>query len=232
MSGRSPRWISIAPMIGTLRVGSVVKLNLNSTPWDWLVVHQGLPSSIYDESCNGTWLLSRDIYEERIWNSTASDVLESSQIQSYLNGDFLSMFDSKTQSVIKQVKIPYRSGGGKGGTTMNGADGLSCKVFLLSAYEAGFTTSDDTYIPSDGAKLDYFASGTGQDALNRRLANLNGEAYGWWLRSPYTRYNKYPCYIADSGELKRVGATASLGVRPAIILPSALRIPTNLISAA
>lgn len=32
-----------------LEIGKAIKLNLNGTPWDWLVVHQGLPSDIYDE---------------------------------------------------------------------------------------------------------------------------------------------------------------------------------------
>ena len=45
-----------------LEIGQTIKLNVNGTPWDWLVVHQGLPSSIYDESCNGTWLLLKVIY--------------------------------------------------------------------------------------------------------------------------------------------------------------------------
>ena len=136
-----------------LEIGKTIKLNLNGTPWEWLVVHQGLPSWLYDESCSGTWLLLKDIYENRQWNSINSNVLETSTIQSYLNGDFLNLFDSNINEVIKQVKIPYRSGGG---TEQSGENGLSCKIFLLSGYEVGFTSSDDQYFPPDGAKLSYF----------------------------------------------------------------------------
>ena len=41
-------------------VGSIVKLNVNGAVTEFLVVHQGLPSDIYDASCNGTWLLMKD----------------------------------------------------------------------------------------------------------------------------------------------------------------------------
>ena len=104
MSGRSPRWIQkIGVKFGTLPVGSTVKLNLNGTAWDWMVVHQGLPSSIYDASCDGTWLLSKNIYENRNWNSSRVNKYESSTIHSYLNSTFLNLFDSNIKDAIKQV---------------------------------------------------------------------------------------------------------------------------------
>ena len=43
--------------LGTKAVGSVLKLNLNGSPKNFIVVHQGKPSSLYDDSCDGTWLL-------------------------------------------------------------------------------------------------------------------------------------------------------------------------------
>ena len=43
--------------IGTLAVGSSVYLNVGGVRKEFLVVHQGLLSSMYDASCNGTWLL-------------------------------------------------------------------------------------------------------------------------------------------------------------------------------
>jgi len=234
MSGRSPRWISIAPMIGTLRVGSVVKLNLNSTPWDWLVVHQGLPSDMYDESCDGTWLLLKDIYETRAWNSTKSNILESSTIHNYLNGDFQNLFDPTIQKSIRQVKIPYRQNGGDRGTDQSGANGLQTKAFLLSEYEMGFTTSDNSYIPVDGAKLDYFENGESTFANGKRIAYLNGTASIWWSRSPTKSGDEYVWGVADTGEHYNKGniVTVSRGIRPAIILPSDFRISADLITAA
>ena len=48
--------------ISTLAVGSSVYLNVGGVRKEFLVVHQGKPSSLYDSSCNGTWLLMKDIY--------------------------------------------------------------------------------------------------------------------------------------------------------------------------
>ena len=232
MSGRSPRWISVktGTRVGTLPVGSTVKLNLNGTPWGWLVVHQGLPSDIYDASCNGTWLLLNDLYEKRQWNSSDVNKLESSTIHSYLNGDFQNMFDSDIKGAIKQVKVPYRRGGGSGGTDQSGANGLLTKSFLLSGYEVGFTTSDSSYFPVDGAKLDYFESGTGTSANNKRIAKLNGSDASWWLRSPVTGNTVSVLYIFSSGRYNGSSASASIGIRPAIILPSNFRISADLIT--
>mgnify|MGYP006972501205 CR=1 FL=1 len=201
-----------------LEVGSSIKLNLNGTPWKWLVVHQGLPSDMYDESCDGTWLLLKDMYESRQWNSSNVNKLESSTIHSYLNGDFQNLLDTNIKDAIKQVKIPYRAGGGRDGTDQIGANGLSTKVFLLSGYEVGWTTSDNQYFPVDGAKLSYFESGAGTSASNKRIAYLNGSDVNWWLRSPYTNRTNYVWYVRADGVYNDYYATISRGIRPAIIL--------------
>lgn len=202
--------------LGELEVGSTVKINVNGTPREFLVVHQGLPSSLYDASCNGTWLLMKDIYENRQWNSSNVNKYESSTIHSYLNSTFLDLFDIK--DAIKQVKIPYRSGGGSGGTDQSGANGLSCKIFLLGGYEVG--CAGTTYTPIDGAKLSYFESGKGTSANNKRIAHLNDSVAYWWLRSPADNNAYYACYINSSGALRNDYPSNSNGIRPAFTLPS------------
>ena len=214
-----------------LDVGRSIKLNLNSTPWDWLVVHQGLPSAIYDASCNGTWLLLKDCYEKRAWNSSDVNKLERSPIHSYLNSTFLNLFDSNINETIKQVKIPYRSGGGNGGTDQSGANGLSTKIFLLSGYEVGWTTSDSSYFPVDGAKLSYFESGAGTSANNKRIAKLNGSAAYWWLRSPVIGNSVSVWYVYSDGSRKGSIASSSVGIRPAIILPSDMIVTDDMLAA-
>ena len=85
-----------APVSGILAseiaVGSTVKLMENGVAAEYLVVHQGLPSSMYDESCNGTWLLRKDCYESRQWHSSNSNIYASSTIHAYLNGDFFAKY--------------------------------------------------------------------------------------------------------------------------------------------
>ena len=209
-------------LLSTKAVGSTVKLKVNGTAKEFIVVHQGKPSSLYDDSCNGTWLLMKDIYENRVWQSGNINKYESSDIHTYLNNTFLNLFESNIRDAIKQVKIPYRKNGGSGGTDQSGANGLSAKIFLLSGYEVGWTTSDYSYFPVDGAKLSYFESGTGTSANNKRIANLNGSVAYWWLRSPYTYDASSVWGVSTDGNCGYGGASNSYGIRPALVLPSTL----------
>lgn len=209
-------------LLSTKAVGSTVKLKVDGSLKEFIVVHQGKPSSMYDESCNGTWLLMKDCYVSRAWHSSNINKYESSDIHSYLNNTFINLFDSNIKDAIKQVKLPYRKNGGSGGQDQSGANGLLCKIFLLSGYEVGWTTSDNSYFPVDGAKLAYFESGTGTSANNKRIAYLNGSAALWWLRSPSTSntYNVWSVY--SGGYCDYNYASNSYGIRPALVLPSTL----------
>ena len=203
--------------ISALPVGSTVKIAVNGTLRDFLVVNQGIPSgsTLYDDSCNGTWLLMKDCYEQRQWHSWYSNAYANSDIHSYLNGTFLNLVDSKVQNIIKQVKIPYKTNGN--GDNLSGSNGLSCKIFLLSGYETGW---DYISYLNDGARLSYFESGTGTSAVKKRIAYLNGTAVVWWLRSPQPNSgdNVY-CIYSDGSELSTMENTTR-GVRPAFVLPS------------
>ena len=205
-------------LLSTKAVGSTVKLKVNGTAKEFIVVHQGKPSSLYDNSCDGTWLLMKDIYENRQWHSSNVNNLENSTIHSYLNGTFLNLFESNIRDAIKRVKLPYRKNGGSGGSDQSGANGLLCKIFLLSGYEIGFTTSDNSYFPVDGAKLSYFEAGTGSSALNKRIAYLNGSAALWWLRSPDANGASSVWGVYTSGNC----GLSNASYRPALILPSTL----------
>lgn len=206
--------------LGSKAVGSIVKLKVGGTAKEFIVVHQGKPSSIYDESCNGTWLLMKDIYENREWHSSKVNKYESSTIHTYLNGTFLNLFDSDVKNAIKQVKIPYRKGG-PNGTDQSGANGLSAKIFLLSGYEVGWTTNYNIGFPIDGAKLDYFESGTSTSANSKRIANYGGSAAYWWLRSPCSDPNDYVWRVTRSGDYSNNKyASDSYGIRPALVLSS------------
>ena len=208
--------------LSTKAVGSKVQLKLNGVKKNFIVVHQGKPSGIYDASCDGTWLLLEDIYETRQWHTSSVNKLENSTIHNYLNSTFLAKFDANIQAQIKQVKLPYRQNGGSGGTDRNGANGLSCKIFLLSGYECGWTTSNNPYVPVDGAKLAYFEAGTGTSANNKRIAKLNGSATVWWLRSPHTDNTSYVRHDKSNGDYNSSAATNTYGIRPALVLPSSL----------
>lgn len=212
--------------LGSKAVGSIVKLKVNGTATEFIVVHQGKPSSMYDESCNGTWLLMKDIYENRAWHSSGINKYESSDIHSYLNNTFINLFDNNIKDAIKQVKLPYRKNGGEG-QDQSGANGLVCKIFLLSGYELGFTTNDYSNLPVDGAKLSYFESGTDSSALNKRIANLNGSAVRWWLRSPRANNDSNVFYVDIYGFFNYEVAYYLYGIRPALVLPQDMEVDSS-----
>ena len=217
--------VHTAPVTGvlasSLAVGSTVKLMECGTAVEYLVVNQGIPenSSLYDTSCNGTWLLRKDVHSNRKWHDSNVNKYETSAINTWLNGDFFNSLGSAEQAAIKQVKIPYRKNGGSGGTGQSGANGLLCKIFLLGCHEVGWTTSDSSHFYVDGAKLSYFEFGIGTSAKNKRIANLNGSASIWWLRSPYNDNTSNVWVVGSNGVYGSHYASNSNGIRPALILP-------------
>lgn len=201
-------------------IGSTIKLKVNGSAKDFIVVHQGKPSSVYDDSCSGTWLLMKDIYENRQWHSSDTNDYANSTIHSYLNSTFLAMLDSNIQKAIKQVKLPYRKGSGTSTTVTSGSNGLPAKIFLLSATEMSFNFS---YMPSgEGAELAYFKGCADNSSDSKRVAYLNGSATGWWLRSPLCNYSDYALGVSSDGDWNCSFCSNSYGIRPALILPSTL----------
>lgn len=200
-------------------IGSTIKLKVNGSAKDFIVVHQGKPSSVYDDSCSGTWLLMKDIYENRQWHSSDTNDYANSTIYSYLNSTFLAMLDSNIQKAIKQVKLPYRKGSGTSTTVTSGSNGLPAKIFLLSATEMSFNFS---YMPSgEGAELAYFKGCADNSSDSKRVAYLNGSAAYWWLRSPYCGSSAYALFVNSYGDWRN-DCSNSRGIRPALILPSTL----------
>ena len=197
--------------LSTKAVGSIVKIKVNGAAKDFIIVHQGLPSSAYDASCNGVWVVMKDIYTTMKWDGSNNDYLNS-DMTAYLNGTFISLIDADIRNAIKQVKIPYTNYSNN--NVMSGSNGLSCKVFLLSGTEVGF--SGVSYMNTEGAKLSYF------DSASKRVAYNGSSAAIWWLRSPYTYDNSNVWYVYTGGSVSNYWYSRSYGVRPAFVLPSTL----------
>lgn len=214
-----------ADPLSSYAVGTKVKLNVDGAEKNFIIVNQGKPSNstLYDDSCDGTWLLMEDLYgENKNWNTSVSPYnntndYENSLIHDYLHDTFLNALDADVQDLIQQVKLPYQKGTGSGGSISSGANGLSTKVFLLSAYELGWTFSG---IAIDGAKLDYFESGTGSSANSKRVAYRDGTATFWWARTPYTGNTSAVVQVTESGSYIDYGVGNYRGIRPAFVLPS------------
>ncbi len=191
--------------LGALSVGSVVYLEENGVEVAFRVIHQGLPSSLYDSSCNGTWVMRIQLAEQLKY-ATVTAGYKDCIAHSYVNEDitYRYKYDDYTQSIIKTVKIPYSDSDGK---IYSGADGLSCERFLLSVREVGATKQSENYnnptlAPIDGAKLDYFSF---SDADHDNNQNYNQERWAtnvaegvalsnttvWYLRTPNPDHGAY-----------------------------------------
>lgn len=198
-------------------VGSTVTLQVDGTDAAFLVVHQGNPDpSVYDASCEGTWLLMKDVYTERVWDNRND--YAASLLHTWLNGTFLGLLDSGVRQAVKTVKLPYTDGG----AVHSGGAGMSAQVFLLSMREMGTPAAQKAGLADEGALLDYFEDGTGnEDPL--RAASLNGSPTRYWTRSPYTASSDQIWTVAgETGKCSYRDGSYSYGVRPALILPQAM----------
>ena len=215
----------MAQTLGSVAAGSIVKIDENGSPVNYIVLHIGNPDvRLYGSSCDGAWLLRQDIAEKCQWNSTNANILAGSTIMSTMAG-YLGRYESHIQSAIRTVKIPYHPGNGEPFWNIkSGENGLECKLFPLGGYEVGL--SDPSGImPADGAKLDYFKSGLDAEANSKRIAKLNGAAAAWRLRSPVSTSTDGKFYILPDGSLGSTSVNPSYGALPAMIMD-----PTILVS--
>ncbi len=113
-------------LAGELPIGASVFFNVNGVSTEFLAVHQGLPTEAYDASYDGTWLLMKDAYIKKRFSASSSTYI-GSEIQQYLDNEFLALFDADVQQIIKEVAI---------------SSSHSAKVFLLTLNQAVYDHLD------------------------------------------------------------------------------------------
>ena len=219
VSGVARKFFDGGTLASELTVGTSVFINVDGVPTEFIIVHQGNPdSTLYDSSCDGIWLMMKDLYTSMAWDTTNHNDYSSCDVHSYLNSTFLTLLDSSILNAISTVKIPYNTAMG---TTEN-IQHLETRVFLLSAIETGFT--DSTNEPTDGAILDYFEYDNVSNDL--RIAYLDGTATNWHLRSGAvaewnTTSHEWSHYrVTTTGGKGTAFYDLVCGVRPAFIVPS------------
>lgn len=209
----------MATRLGDMAVGSTVKIKVNGTLMDFIIVQQGNPdSTIYDASCDGTWVLMNVLYILQKWDSRYPDYA-SSDISDYLRSSFFNLLEPGCRSAIKSVKIPYVDNE----TVRYGANGLPATVFLLSASELGWTSSNMS-IYKEGSRLSRFHDGLS----STRVASYKGSSRHYWTRSKVSGYSDGVVIVNSDGdhEVKTVYAN-NVGVRPAFILPKEQLVSSN-----
>ena len=207
--------------LGQQAVGTTVKIQLGGALKDFIIVHQGYPSSLYDSSCNGTWVLQKEIPRKHTWYNDNNDhwnTYPGSYMDTYANNEYFNSIEADIRNRIKQVKIPYTLYGYADPST--GANGHPVKVFPLSAWEIGAT--GDFRSPVDGSRLAYFDATN--EASSKRVATYDGSAIVWSTRSPCTNDHDNIVEVKADGSLYAYGSKTNpqLGYRFAFILPSDL----------
>lgn len=203
--------------IGTLDVGETVLMDIDGKETEFLIVNQGNPDgSIYDASCDGTWLLAKNILEEKVIEPVSDMYYHGSNIHEYLNGDFLGLLDAGLQDTIIQAKIPDRT---HDDDVLEKENGLSVKVFVLSLSELNFGER-----PSVGSTLSYFDKGVSTFQPNEHLiATLDGVAENWIVRS-YSITGSHYISIDTKGVFGNHDSERTVGIRPAMIVPFETRV--------
>lgn len=212
----------MATALSALSPGSTISLNLNGSPYQFIVLHQGNPDpGLYDASCEGTWLQMKDIHSKASWGDTFQ--YADSTAHTWLNTTFLGYFDADIQELIQPVKIPYVDADTS--TVHSGAEGLACKLFYLSPCEMGLVPANYEGMLTDGACLAYYQGSADSDPI--RNASYNGDPTTYWTRSPKASNEEFVWCIrsADDGLCTAMRCYLStVGRRPALILPSSLAI--------
>lgn len=204
-------------MLNSKNVGDTIRIREGDKYVNYIIVQKGKPSDMYDDSCDGVWVMREYAISEQKWNNNVSNDYANSTIHKWLNKDYLDILDPGISELIKPVKIPYKE--------ETGSEGLSCKAFLLSALEVGFLKSEDSDITEEGTKLDYFLEGRNNSAAtNLRLCKNSTNAFNsyWWLRSPAFNDERYVSRVTSDGSQYAGIATGENSVRPAFVLSYSL----------
>ncbi len=216
-----------AVTLGSKAVGDIVKIKIGGVLEDFIIVHKGKPSSMYDASCDGVWVLKKVLTYYGKWSSIWADYENS-----YLHSDFkdANFLDDGMRRLVKTVRIPYAKGYGVDQTVASGANGLSCKAFALSLYEVGgFQGSNNNREVVDGSVLAYF-SGLTNAASNKRKAECtysqatSGTKTGWVLRTPPYHSGNVVNLVYPSGFINTTETDKETGRRYAMIFPTNLMV--------
>lgn len=205
-----------AVALGTKAIGEIVKMNVDGVLTDFVIVHKGKPSEIYDDSCNGIWVRSNVAIErDGIGYLCYNRDYETTDLHVKYMSQFITRLDENIRPFVNWVKIPYGSGKDKV-TIKTGADGLLCQAFALSFYEMGFAKSSECEAVVDGVKLDYFDY-TNSRSDKRVVTSYSGSTQSYHTRTPTNSTSSSSdylpnliCYVKHDGSPARKNSDSAV----------------------
>lgn len=214
--------------LGDLPVGTIVNLMVDGESTPFRIINQGVPSnsSVYDASCDGTWLLAENYCIGSPWDNASSYTsFEDSGAYDELNSTFVESLGSAEQSAVKEVKIPYAyiDPNSNKRTHKTGADGIVTKAFLLSLPELGIVSEGTR----DGAETEYFKNtADGYDTPDAlRIAKDSVGTYDYATRTVTDNSGlAYLYYIDTEGDWDYLSPNDDTYLRPVMIFDKNKRV--------
>lgn len=151
-------------------------------------------------------LLRKELLSEYHRISDYNSYYENSEMDKFLNTEYLNTIDDEVSNLICDVPIKISSRDAIGYGTGETVE-IIRKVFLPSCTELGI--DDSVNMGKEGRHLSYF------DITENRIAYLNDKAETWWLRSADTFSVSCTYYIGASGVIGSTNSYEISGVRPA-----------------
>lgn len=192
----------------TLAVGDSVWFDYNGTLREFLVIHQGSPSTLYSNA-DGTWVMFKEVLSYSKWGESGA-LYKTSTAYSKCSTMYSSL-SSDAKAVIRTVKIPYQYQYNSGSYYVSsGSSGLSTKLFLLARRELGIGTE------TDGTALSYFST----DTVSRIAYDYDGDAATWWTRTLRAGGTNECWYVnkMTGGTSYGYIYTETCGMRPAFVI--------------
>ena len=195
--------------VGSLAVGSVFGLYENGVLVPYIKLVNGYANS------GRVLAVRKDCIKSDIVFEPSKGEYDKSPLDAWLNGEYISLFDTATQSVLDTVNISIVTGAGIGT--------VARKAFLLSLYEYQMTS--DTF-RTIGEALKYF------EVADRRIATLNGTPVPHWTRTNVIHTSRTAYITTDGGHLNGDASTFNAGIRPALTLPTTFEVTVSVPSPA
>ena len=189
--------------ISKLEEGTIIKIKENGVLQDYYLAQHN-----YQPTLNGSGRVlfaRKEGYGYHVWNSSANSTYANSTIDTFLNGDFKTLFDADVREAMGETSIPNAVGYGNSSVTT-----LQKSVFLLSVTELGKSHSKAS-VEGEAVPI--------ADMLD--ILNVGGEATAQWTRTPYNGGTGDVWWISSVGTLTNYAvATGSYGIRPCFTLPN------------
>ena len=205
-------FVSATPVAGTplgdLTEGTLITINESGAPIQFYIAKQN-----YEESLNGAGrvlCVRKDIHSDRIWDD-ANNAWATSDIRSWLNGAYKSLFSSSVKTLMGRTKYEF--------IISNAQPGISTRsdsVFLLSNTELG---TSETPTGDTGSVLPIYTT--------LQIAYLKGVASPQWTRSMVELNSGDVFYLTIRGTLDDSRSYSLYGARPCFTLPSTALVDSN-----